>query len=785
MHNETGNAAGFISITGSLYGDRQTKINLQPITSMRIFFIITLSTIINCSACCDVIATEPVKFYVSLNGSDSNKGTADQPFATFEVAKIAIRDVKKSNPNSPVEVIVRAGVYYLQQTLELKPEDSGTKDAPVTWRAAENEKVVLNGGRMITGVWEKDSDGKTWYVELHESKGWKRDINKPEFYQKKPDGPWHFRQLYVDGYKAIRARFPNSDEQNPFLYAIDGSMDHIKLNDGEVKSSWGDETDAQINIVPHWRFFNQWNDVTEVDYKKSTITVGPREQHALMDKGSWFWIEGVKSELDHPGEWYLDTKKGRLYYMPENGKNPNDQKIIAPYLNRIIYLKGDVEKGTHVEYVKFKGLEFRNTTFTLGQIEARVHTDGTVMFENAQNCNIENCLFENIGGYALWLHLDCRNNVFNRNTVLNSGGGGVLLTGSRLSYMDDSKIYTPGEAAAKVAPFLTEVTNNTVKHCGQIRYYGGGVHIDSRPASMAMMPGNHIAHNHFQDLSRNGVFAFRNQGGNVVEFNEIHDCMQTTIDGACIHFASMNRFNAPNYILNNYLYDIWGYEQKPNGKPIRHPYANGVFLDWATSNTTVKNNVIYNASGREIKTFVAAYWNVDIENNLSSSTRIEPPLLKEIGPNGTAFHCIYPEQLKNIGGVIMSSDKELVQYSGTWEKTTVSGMGGLFEYNHLQAAPEQSASCTYQLPVTESGVYKICLMYFPKDKNASNAKITVKYANGEQTVDWNFRKGDKWGFALAVGEHQLEKDKPASVTISNTNADGYIVADGVGFVKVK
>jgi hypothetical protein len=104
-----------------------------------------------------------------------------------------------------------------------------------------------------------------------------------------------------------------------------------------------------------------------------------------MDNGSWFWIEGVKSELDQPGEWYLDTKIGRLYYMPEPGQNPNNQKIIAPFLNRIIYLKGDVEKGTHVTYVNFKGLEFRHTTFTLGQIEARVHTDGAVMFENAQH----------------------------------------------------------------------------------------------------------------------------------------------------------------------------------------------------------------------------------------------------------------------------------------------------------------------------------------------------------------------------------------------------------------
>jgi hypothetical protein len=40
---------------------------------------------------------------------------------------------------------------------------------------------------------------------------------------------------------------------------------------------------------------------------------------------------------------------------------------------------------------------------------------------------------------------------------------------------------------------------------------------------MTMEPGNCIAHNHFNDLSRNGVFAFRNQGGNVVEYNHIHN----------------------------------------------------------------------------------------------------------------------------------------------------------------------------------------------------------------------------------------------------------------------
>jgi len=76
-------------------------------------------------------------------------------------------------------------------------------------------------------------------------------------------------------------------------------------------------------------------------------------------------------------------------------------------------------------------------------------------------------------------------------------------------------------------------------------------------------------------------------------------------------------------------------------------------------------------------------------------------------------------------------------------------------------------------------------MYFPNEQNASNAKLTVKHATGEDVVDWNFKKGDLWGFAVVVGEYYLYKDKPASVTLSNTNADGFIVADGVGFIKVK
>lgn len=723
---------------------------------------------------------EVKRFYVSNQGNDSNVGSINRPLATLEAAQKAVRDAKKKGDFRPIEVVIRGGVYFLEQTIEFTPEDSGTISAPIIWRAATGEKVVLSGGRRITGKWQKDKDG-LWYVEVPETRGWKRDVSQPEKYSKKPMSPWNFRELFVNGKRAVRARFPNPNQENPFLYAVSSSPNQLQIAEGIIKKSWGVESDAQVNLVPRWRFFNQWNDVVGVDPQKSSINLGPREQHFEIDKGSWFWIEGVKEELDMPGEWYLDHQQDRLYYKPLKAENPNSSEIIAPYLNRIFYLRGDVENGSHVKNISFQGFDLCHTTYTLGQIEARVHTDCAVMFENAQNCSITDCRFENIGGYALWLHLDSRNNIFDNNSVKNSGGGGVLFTGARLSYMDDTKIYTPGEKAAKLFPIFNRITRNTVEHCGKIRYYGGGVHIDSRPASMAMEPGNYIAHNHFRDLSRNGIFVFKNQGGNVIEFNEIHDCMRTTIDGAAIHFGTMNRLAAPNYILNNYLYDIWGYEQLPSGKP-RRTLANGIFIDWATSNTTVRNNVIYNAGDKEIKP-IMGNWNLVLENNLASKTRIEPFLPQEIGPKGSASHCIYTEQLKNVGSVVTSSDNKFLHFTGNWETKKIAGMRNLFKYDCQQAAPSLHAQVTYQLTVNESGRYKVCLMYFPDNKNASNANITIQHAGGTDKLEWNFRKGDNLGFAVRVGEYFFDKDKPAKLTISNENADGFIIADGVGIIK--
>lgn len=730
--------------------------------------------ILLCLIACGPIACRAPVIHVAVDGNDTHRGTADHPLKTLDAAQVRALKYRRRYSSGPITVLIHPGTHELPRPLELGPEDSGTEQRPMVWRAADPaDKPVLSAGRQIRGRWQPSDRPGIWYVDL------------PEARRSAGDSGWNFRQVFVDGQRATRARIPNEDQDNPFLYADErskGAKDHLTIDPAVIKDAWLSETDAQVNLVVDWLFFNQWNTVASFNQKSGEINFTNAERHGRVYKNNWFYIEGLFAELDQPGEWYLDRKVGRLYYMPEPGEDPNTMRFVAPRLDRIIHVRGDLDTGRYVEYVRFDGLIFRHTAFTLGHIAPRVHTDAAVHFENTHHSAVTNCHFENIGGYAFWLHLDSHRNIFDRNTVLDSGGGGVLLTGARLSYMDDSKIYTPGKAASKVAPILNQITRNTVKHCGKVRYYGGGVHLDSRPLSMSMHPGNYIAHNHFEDLSRNGVFAFRNQGGNVVEYNHIHDAMQTTIDGACIHFATMNHLNAPNYILNNWLYDIWGFRYLPGRKPQR-VLANGVFLDWDTSNTTVRDNYVYNAGGESIKA-IWDNWNIVIDNNPTSDSRIAPPFINELGPNGTATHGIDLGANRLIGGMIHYTDNEKVAVSGNWERETIGGQGKLFTYHLLKAGTGTPAEITYDLPIETGGTYQVSLLYKPGPGNATNARIRVYHADGVSDLRWDMSVGNKHGFAVELGRYRFtsDTDKQAKIRISNEGADGQIIADSVAFV---
>ena len=102
------------------------------------------------SACMGSLRTdgEAASFYVAPDGDDSNAGTYEQPFATPERARDAVRKLKEESglPEGGVTVYLRGGKYRLKKSFELGRQDSGQPDAPVTYSAYKGEEVTLTGG---------------------------------------------------------------------------------------------------------------------------------------------------------------------------------------------------------------------------------------------------------------------------------------------------------------------------------------------------------------------------------------------------------------------------------------------------------------------------------------------------------------------------------------------------------------------------------------------------------------------------------------------------------------
>jgi len=360
---------------------------------------------------------------------------------------------------------------------------------------------------------------------------------------------------------------------------------------GDLKESWARAPGAEVHLFAAWGWFDEIARVTSVDQANGLVRLQGNECQYGIREGNRFFLEGVREELDQPGEWYLDSKAGRVYYWPRD-ERLSESSVVAPALTTIVHLTADPVGEARVQHVHFRGLTFAHTDYTLDHASVRTAQDATVLLENAWNCSIENCTFVNVGGSAIRLHLDCQHNLIAGNEISEAGGNGVLLTAARV---DRGVPFDTRPGAEKYAPIRNTITRNHLHHCGRIHKYVAGVHLDSRPASLAKAPGNVVSENHIHDMPRNGLFAFEHQGGNVFEGNHLHDLMLESDDGGGIHICQDNMECAPTQIRSNRIHDVFG-NRVGKDATVTREIGIGVYLDGATSRCRVADNVIYRTS---------------------------------------------------------------------------------------------------------------------------------------------------------------------------------------------
>jgi len=487
------------------------------------------------------------EFTIAPSGNDKNPGMKDQPFATLERARDAIRQLKSGGrfPSGGVTVWLRSGIYPLSRTFKLDSLDSGYAGSPIVYRACDQEKPILTGGRIIKG-----------FVS-YKDKILKSDVSKQGF------KGIYFRQLYLDDHPQPLARYPNADPRNPYSGGwayVDGKLcpmgDDIPGEDKHTlhpKASdlhhWSHPEEGQVFIFPRFNWLNNIMSIKSVDEKSRTIVLANDCSYAIRPNDRYF-VQNLFEELDSPGEWYLDKKDSSLYFWPPwplEGK-----KLVAPTINTLLQL----DPGT--SHVTFRGLTFEccaDTAITL--------TDTT-------NCLVAGSTLRNIAGSGITIKGGFQNGAVG-NDISRIGSSGIQIDGG------DRITLKPGENYAD---------NNYIHHYGVYSRKQPGVELNGC--------GNRASHNLIHDAARFGILF---SGNNlIIEYNHIHDVCIETEDTGAIYTGGRDWISSRGSVIRyNYVHDIHGFGQK-NGKWIAPYFAWGIYLDDNTGGVDVIGNIIARCS---------------------------------------------------------------------------------------------------------------------------------------------------------------------------------------------
>ena len=239
--------------------------------------------------------------YVAPDGDDANDGAARGPFVTIGRAQAVVREKTKSGLKEDIVVYVKGGTYQLDKTLRFGPRDGGNSQHSVTYAAAAGEKVILSGGREIRG-WKQGADG-LWTVDLPEVKS----------------GKWFFRQLYADGERLPRGRYP----EEGFLKIKSVSQDYMKLQFTEPlpERNFGGQ-DTEVVVVQNWSISRELIAQSNPQELTAQTQIGWAGHMACLPKPRMSaFLENALPLVTRPGQWYLDRKSGTLHYKAADGED--------------------------------------------------------------------------------------------------------------------------------------------------------------------------------------------------------------------------------------------------------------------------------------------------------------------------------------------------------------------------------------------------------------------------------------------------------------------------------
>lgn len=397
--------------------------------------------------------------YVSPTGSNNNNGSKEHPLATVTAALRKARELRRLNDAiGDIHIILRGGMYVLHEKIIIRAEDGGVNPSTTIIEAATGEQPVLSGGVMING-WKKLLSAVTGLPAASKGHVWVTDVPmiNGELFE--------FRQLWVNGTKATRAKSENGEK-----------MSRILNWSKKDESCWIPTPRLPLsNVKGIEMFIHQWWAIAILRIKKmeahgdSTQLFFYQPESKIQNEHPWpapwisketgnsaYYLVNALQFLDEPGEWYLDIAKQKLYYWPRNDENMLTASVVVPYLETLVKVEGTIDRP--VDRIIFNGISFQHTGWLRPSHYGHVpHQVGMYMTEAyklkpagtkekstldnqawigrpaaaveinyADLVSFQNCRFEHLASTGLDYHKGVHNGLVDGNLFKDIGGTAIL-----------------------------------------------------------------------------------------------------------------------------------------------------------------------------------------------------------------------------------------------------------------------------------------------------------------------------------------------------------------------
>ncbi len=464
-------------------------------------------------------------FHVAPTGSDNHPGTQEQPFQTIHRAQQAVRQSQQRG-QEPLQVVLAEGIYYLPEPLVFTETDSGTASAPVIWTAADGGTAVISGGTRLDLTWSSFRDG---------------------ILKAATPGGLSIDQLFIDGQRQRMARHPNYDPEVLVYngYAADAFAP-------ERAAGWANPEGGFIHAMHVHRWGGYHYRIT-----------GRAPDGSLQYEGGWQnnrqmgmhphhrFVENIFEELDAEHEWFHDPATSTLYYLPAQGTDPSQMTVEVVRLKHLIEFTGT--QAASPQHIELRGLVFRHTARTFMETKEpllrsdwTIYRGGAVRFDNANNCSIVHCEFDQVGGNAIFVNRRNHNILIQGSHIHGAGGSGICFVGSPTAVRNPLFEYQQTQSYADIDttpgpqnddyPHDCTVEDCLIHEIGTVEKQAAGVQISMSKAIT-------VSHCSIYDIGRAGINISEGTfGGHLIEFCDVFDTVLETGDHGSFNSWGRDRF---------------------------------------------------------------------------------------------------------------------------------------------------------------------------------------------------------------------------------------------------